>query len=86
MRYVMRVTISGMESAAARLVTEVLPVAATAQEGSIILYFTQPGDTLWDIAQSYYNNPWLYKRIATANNIKNPDHIVAGTILVIPPQ
>ena len=53
MRYVMRVTISGMESAAARLVTEVLPVAAAAPEGSIILYFTQPGETLWDIARRY---------------------------------
>ena len=60
------------------------PQAAKALE--VARYQVKWGDTLWDIAQSYYNNPWLYKRIATANNIKNPDHIVAGTILVIPPQ
>ena len=60
------------------------PQAAKASE--VARYQVKWGDTLWDIAQSYYNNPWLYKRIATANNIKNPDHIVAGTILVIPPQ
>ena len=60
------------------------PQAAKASE--VARYQVKWGGTLWDIAQSYYNNPWLYKRIATANNIKNPDHIVAGTILVIPPQ
>ena len=60
------------------------PQAAKASE--VVHYQVKWGDTLWDIAQSYYNNPWLYKRIATANNIKNPDHIVAGTILTIPPQ
>ena len=60
------------------------PQATRASE--VVHYQVKWGDTLWDIAQSYYNNPWLYKRIATANNIKNPDHIVAGTILTIPPQ
>ena len=60
------------------------PQATRASE--VVRYQVKWGDTLWDIAQSYYNNPWLYKRIATANNIKNPDHIVAGTILTIPPQ
>lgn len=62
------------------------PPPQVAKNPDVVRYEVKWGDTLWDIAQSYYNNPWLYKRIATANNIKNPDHIVAGTILTIPPQ
>ena len=42
------------------------------------------GDTLWDISGSYYKNPWLYKKISNANGIKNPDHIISGTDIVIP--
>ena len=62
------------------------PPPQSTRASEVVRYQVKWGDTLWDIAQSYYNNPWLYKRIATANNIKNPDHIVAGTILTIPPQ
>jgi hypothetical protein len=42
------------------------------------------GDTLWDIAATYYRNPWLYPKIAKANRITNPDLIFAGTRLFIP--
>lgn len=44
------------------------------------------GDTLWDLATRYYGNPWLYKKIAKANKIKNPDLIIAGRSLWIPPR
>ena len=66
-------------------VTPAPPPQAT-KKADVVRYEVKWGDTLWDIAQSYYNNPWLYQRIVTANNIKNPDYIVAGTVLVIPPQ
>ena len=66
-------------------VTPAPPPQAT-QKADVVRYEVKWGDTLWDIAQSYYNNPWLYQRIVSANNIKNPDYIVAGTVLVIPPQ
>lgn len=49
-----------------------------------IKYVIKWGDTLWDISESYYKNPRLYMKIATANNIKNPDFIRAGTTIVIP--
>ncbi len=62
------------------------PPPQAARESRAVKYKVKWGDTLWDIAQSYYNNPWLYKRIAAVNNISNPDYIVAGTILTIPPQ
>lgn len=42
------------------------------------------GDTLWDIADTFYKNPWMYDRIARANNIKNPDFILSGTWIIIP--
>jgi nucleoid-associated protein YgaU len=42
------------------------------------------GDTLWDIAGTYYRNPWLYPKIARENRISNPDLIFAGTRLFIP--
>jgi hypothetical protein len=44
------------------------------------------GDTLWDIATRYYGNPWLYKKIAKANKLPNPDLIISGKRLWIPPR
>ncbi|MDR0289492.1 MAG: LysM peptidoglycan-binding domain-containing protein [Treponema sp.] len=44
------------------------------------------GDTLWDISEAFYRNPWLYPRIARFNNIQNPDHIIAGRTIRIPPK
>ena len=44
------------------------------------------GDTLWDIADAFYRNPWLYTRIARHNNIRNPNHIISGTVIRIPPR
>lgn len=44
------------------------------------------GDTLWDISDAFYKNAWLYPRIARHNKIKNPDLIISGSILVIPPR
>jgi hypothetical protein len=44
------------------------------------------GDTLWDISEAFYRNPWLYHRIAKFNNIKNPNLIISGTTIRIPPR
>ncbi|WP_043923559.1 LysM peptidoglycan-binding domain-containing protein [Leadbettera azotonutricia] len=44
------------------------------------------GDTLWDIAEAFYRNPWQYPRIARFNNIRNPDLIISGTTIRIPPR
>jgi nucleoid-associated protein YgaU len=44
------------------------------------------GDTLWDISEAFYRNPWLYTRIARFNNIRNPDHIISGTTIRVPPK
>ena len=39
---------------------------------------------LWHIAETYYKNPWKYKKISNFNGIKNPDHIISGTVITIP--
>lgn len=53
MRYIMHLQASGVESGDAALVTDVAQVEAEAPKGSIVLYFAQPGDTLWAIAKRY---------------------------------
>jgi len=50
------------------------------------VYRIKWGDTLWDIADAYYKNPWRYPRIARYNNIKNPDYIISGTTIRIPAE
>jgi LysM repeat protein len=49
-------------------------------------YTIRWGDTLWDIADAFYRNPWLYPRIARFNNIRNPDLIISGTTIRVPPR
>ena len=49
-------------------------------------YMVQWGDTLWDISEAFYRDPWLYHRIAQHNNIKNPDFILSGFYIRIPPR
>jgi len=51
-----------------------------------VAYKIRYGDTLWDIAGAFYRNPWLYPRIARHNNIRNPDYIISGRTIRIPPK
>jgi flagellar biosynthesis GTPase FlhF len=51
-----------------------------------VSYRVRYGDTLWDIADAFYRNPWLYPRIALFNNIRNPDLIISGTTIIVPPR
>ena len=44
------------------------------------------GDTLWDIAEAFYRDPWQYPRIARHNNISNPNLIISGRTIRIPPR
>lgn len=50
-----------------------------------VVYQIRWGDTLWDISAAFYRNPLLYPRIARYNNIRNPDRILAGFNIRIPP-
>jgi len=44
------------------------------------------GDTLWDIAEAFYRDPWQYPRIARFNNIRNANLIISGRTIRIPPK
>jgi hypothetical protein len=44
------------------------------------------GDTLWDIADVFYRNPWRFRALARYNGIANPNRIVSGTTIEIPPR
>ncbi|WP_246473245.1 LysM peptidoglycan-binding domain-containing protein [Treponema parvum] len=67
---------------------QVVPVvpAAKPESKKNISYKIKWGDTLWDISDAYYRNPWKYRKIANYNRIKNPDHIIAGTTIIIPAE
>jgi len=58
--------------------------AAIPKEG--VDYKIKWGDTLWDISNRFYRDPWQYRRIARYNNIINPNHIISGRIIKIPPK
>jgi LysM repeat protein len=60
------------------------PAQAKPAAKGAVTYRIKWGDTLWDIAATYYRNPWLYPRLAKANSIRNPDLILAGTRITIP--
>jgi nucleoid-associated protein YgaU len=47
-------------------------------------YTVKSGDTLWKIANKYYGNGALYTKIVSANNIKNPNALKVGQVLIIP--
>ena len=67
---------------------QVVPVvpAAKPESKKNISYKIKWGDTLWDISDAYYRNPWKYRKIANYNRIRNPDHIIAGTTIIIPAE
>lgn len=53
MKYIMHMTASGVRTEQTRLVTDAISVSAEEMDSGIVLYFTQPGETLWDIAKRY---------------------------------
>lgn len=48
------------------------------------VYKIKKGDTLWDIAKRVYGDGNMYKKLAIANNISDPDKIFAGNGLILP--
>lgn len=67
---------------------EVIPTAPqpAKTQNEDIKYKIHWGDTLWDLADAYYRNPWKYQKIAKYNHIKDPDYIISGTYIIIPAQ
>jgi hypothetical protein len=67
----------------------VAPVASSNTPAVIpsggIKYRLRWGDTLWDVSQAFYRTPWHYRYIARYNGIRNPNRIVSGRTITIPP-
>jgi nucleoid-associated protein YgaU len=81
------------EPTAVTIVTSLEPTAITPTNKTVKIngveyyeYTIVWGDTLWWLANKYYGNPWLYKKIYRyqKNSLKDPDLIIAGTKLYIP--
>ena len=74
-----------VRSAAALVAILILPAFVVAQEipGT---HTVVDGDTLWDLAQEFYGNPFDWRRIWNANQdqVVDPNLIVPGQVLTIP--
>lgn len=68
----------------AEVVVPAVPEPPKVEEKKDVSYRIKWGDTLWDISDAYYKNPWRYPKIANYNNIKDPDVIISGTDILIP--
>ena len=72
------------------LIVSVVPLQGNSQaqeeQPSGPIYIVQEGDTLWDIAGTFYRDPFQWYRIYrySRNNIKDPDLIFAGQRIYIP--
>lgn len=47
-------------------------------------YTVEAGDTLWSIAEKFYNSGYYFVNIVQENKIVNPNKIEKGTVLIIP--
>ena len=56
-----------------------------APQTDVIHYTIKSGDSLWSICRKYYGKPTLYPKLAAYNGIKNPNLIITGHTLKIPP-
>lgn len=73
-----------VRSAAAVLAALILSGFAAVQQ--VATHTVASGDTLWDLAERYYQNPFDWRRIweANRNQVTDPNLIEPGWVLVIP--
>lgn len=50
------------------------------------VYKVVVGETLWSISQKVYGDPYMWSKIAQANNLTNPSVIHSENVLTIPPK
>ncbi len=73
-----------VRSAAALVAVLILSGFAALQQ--VATHTVVKGDTLWDLAQHYYQTPWEWRRIWEANReqVADPNFILPGWVLTIP--
>ncbi|HIG0360387.1 TPA: LysM peptidoglycan-binding domain-containing protein [Clostridium sporogenes] len=59
------------------------PRPVTKKPSAGIKYTVKKGDCLWNIAKKYYGDGMKYKDIASKNNIKNPNFIRDGQVIIL---
>jgi nucleoid-associated protein YgaU len=59
---------------------------ARAQGGQTLSHRVQWGDTLWRITERYYGDASLYDLLASENALADPDLLISGTELRLPPR
>ena len=60
------------------------PAENNEQKATADSYTVKKGDSLWDICRRMYGDGSLAYKLATANNIKNPNLIFPGQVLTLP--
>ena len=72
---------------AALMLVAIVTAPLAAQQPQQREHVVKRGDTLWDIARAYLNNPFLWPLIFEANRrvVENPHRIYPAERLVIPP-
>ena len=53
LRYILHADVEGVQTERITVATEAAAIPGKDATGDIVLYFTQPGETLWDIAKRY---------------------------------
>lgn len=59
---------------------------SSAENENLEMYSVQSGDTLWKIAETRYNDPYLWPLIYDANkgSLNNPNAVLAGSSITVP--
>lgn len=64
------------------LITSITSNALSLRNNPPSEYVVKPGDTLWEIASRYLDNPWEWKDLWHANpKIKNPNRLYPGAVI-----
>ena len=83
-RYILGIATKVIKTSQVELITKAETASYTASKAqsrpSVVIYFCQKGDTLWEIAKRYRTT--IHKLVA-ANKIDNPDYILPGQQLMI---